>query len=302
MVWALDKAKQYGWFALKLLTLIIAVWLIIRTLSPIAANSWAALWQHLSTATPLALVLIGSLSLANWTLEIIKWQTVVKPLEAIDFFRATRETLLAFSIGFITPLKLGEYAVKTQFYADIHKEKILVFHLYCHLSQLICTVFFGLVGLLYFDSTTKLLEFDFAWIILMVGGGLFIFLLYVRFQKHINTLFELPGQTLLKILFLSVLRFMIFSSMLALGFHIMGSPLSWSQAIFGIWTLYLIQVIAPTFSMVDIAIKSGGALLVFHELIPAPIIMGAILLQYFLSQILPLIFGLTVNPTTIKTP
>ncbi len=52
MIWALDKAKQYGWFALKLLTLIIAMWLIIATLAPIPKTSWNELIHKLSTTKP----------------------------------------------------------------------------------------------------------------------------------------------------------------------------------------------------------------------------------------------------------
>ena len=98
------------------------------------------------------------------------------------------------------------------------------------------------------------------------------------------------------VVFLSALRFVVFSSMMALGLYIMGSPLIWTQAIFGIWTMYLIQLMAPTFSMLDIVVKSGGAVVVFQEIIPAQIIMGAVLLQYILSQVLPLIIGLTLKP------
>lgn len=317
MVWALDKAKQYGWFALKLLTLIIAVWLIIHTLAPIPRKSWAELISHLTQTELPVLLLLCLLSLANWALEIVKWQTAVRPHAIINFPRAARETLLAYSIGFITPLKLGEYAIKPQFYPEIEQKKIMASNFYCHLGQLICTLIFGSIGLLNFGGATALFHFDFAellrgfqqqnliqifGLVLIAGLGLVGLLLYGRHQKHIHTKFQGPWRSLLKILILSVIRFVIFSSMMVLCLHITGSTLIWSQAIFGIWTMYLIQLVAPTFSMLDIAVKSGGALLVFKGLISAPIIMGAILLQYFLSQVLPLIVGLTLKPNAVPTP
>lgn len=99
---------------------------------------------------------------------------------------------------------------------------------------------------------------------------------------------------------LSVLRFLTFSFMLVLGFEIMGNSLSWPQTFFGIWAMYLLQIIAPAFSVFDIAVKSGGALIIFQGLIPAPIIIGAILLQYLLSQLLPLAAGLVIRPNSIQ--
>ena len=74
MIWAIDKAKQYGWFALKLLILIIAVWLIIATLAPIPKMSWNELIHKLSTTNPWLLGTILLLSIANWSIEILKWQ------------------------------------------------------------------------------------------------------------------------------------------------------------------------------------------------------------------------------------
>ena len=140
MVWTLDKAKQYGWFALKLLTLIVAVWLIIRTLSPIPAEACQRLIRNLLSTPAWILGLLFSLSLANWGIEILKWKAAILSINPINFIRSARETLIAFSIGFVTPLKLGEYAVKTQFYREIKKQKVILRHFYYHFSQLLCTL------------------------------------------------------------------------------------------------------------------------------------------------------------------
>ena len=291
-----DKAKPYGWFVLKLLILIIAGWLVYRTLSPISAKSWSELTQNFAHTGLWTLILLSVLSLTNWTLEIIKWQTAIKPIVAINLTRATHETLLAYSIGFITPLKLGEYAVKTKLYPQIQKNKVIISHFYCHFSQLICTIIFGLIGLINFDSSSSFFHFDLAWLVFIAGSSLFGLLLYGRYKKQLKSEDQLPVETLMTVVFLSALRFVVFSSMMALGLYIMGSPLIWTQAIFGIWTMYLIQLMAPTFSMLDVVVKSGGAVVVFQEIIPAQIIMGAVLLQYILSQVLPLIIGLTLKP------
>lgn len=292
-----DKAKPYGWFALKLLTLIIAGWLVYRTLSPISAKSWSELTQNFAHTGLWTLTLLCVLSLTNWTLEIIKWQMAIKPIVAINLTRAACETLLAYSTGFITPLKLGEYAIKTRLYSPIQKNKIILSHFFCHFSQLICTIIFGLIGLINFDSSSKFFHFSLGWLVFIAGLSLLGLMLYSRYKKQLKSEHQLPLRTFMTIVFLSALRFVVFSSMMVLGLNIMGSPLIWTQAIFGIWTMYLIQVVAPTFSMLDIVVKSGSAAVVFQEIIPAQIIIGAVLLQYILSQVLPLIIGLTLKPT-----
>ena len=109
----------------------------------------------------------------------------------------------------------------------------------------------------------------------------------------------MPVKTAVTVFLYSLLRLVIFSFMLVLGFEIMGNQLDWSQTFFGIWTMYLLQIIAPTFSAIDIAVKSGGALIVFQGLIQAPIIIGAIVLHYVLSQILPLVMGLLIRPNSL---
>ncbi|MDB2587647.1 hypothetical protein N9Y02_06660 [Flavobacteriaceae bacterium] len=299
MIWALDKAKQYGWFALKLLTLIIAMWLIIATLAPIPKTSWNELIHKLSTTKPQLLGTILLLSIANWSIEILKWQSAIKPLHRIGFERAARETLLAYSIGFITPLKLGEYPIKTKFYPSIERKNVVLSHFYCHFSQLLCTIVFGVIGVLYFDSPMQWFQNDAPWIMVLLVI-LFIPLTYSELKKRLNFEISLPVKTGVTVFLLSVLRFLTFSFMLVLGFEIMGNSLSWPQTFFGIWAMYLLQIIAPAFSVFDIAVKSGGALIIFQGLIPAPIIIGGILLQYLLSQLLPLAAGLVIRPNSIQ--
>lgn len=293
------KFEKYGWFALKLLTLIVAIWLIIRTLAPIPQASWNELIYTLLTTKPLIMGTMLVLSIANWSIEILKWQSAIKPLHRIGFERAARETLLAYSIGFITPLKLGEYPIKTKFYSSIERKNVVLSHFYCHFSQLLCTIVFGVIGVLYFISPMQWFQNDAPWIMVLLVI-LFIPLTYAELKKRLNFEIGLPVKTGVTVFLLSVLRFLTFSFMLVLGFEIMGNSLSWPQTFFGIWAMYLLQIIAPTFSVFDIAVKSGGALIIFQGLIPAPIIIGATLLQYLLSQLLPLAAGLMIRPNSIQ--
>ncbi|MDA0718885.1 MAG: lysylphosphatidylglycerol synthase domain-containing protein [Bacteroidetes bacterium] len=289
---------KHGWYALKLLVFIFAMWLIIRTLAPIPHTSWNELTHKLSKTKPWLIGTILLLSIANWSIEILKWQSAIKPLHRIGFQRAARETLIAYTIGFITPLKLGEYPLKTKFYPSIHGKNVVLSHFYCHFSQLLSTILFGVIGVLYFDTTMNWFQNDFPSTIVLVVL-LFTPLISKKLKKRLNLETSMPVKTAVTVFLYSLLRLVIFSFMLVLGFEIMGNQLDWSQTFFGIWTMYLLQIIAPTFSAFDIAVKSGGALIVFQGLIQAPIIIGAIVLQYVLSQILPLVMGLLIRPNSL---
>lgn len=295
MLWAKKKIRQYVWVILKILVFGTASYIIFRAFESIPLASWNVLNYTLSITSPKIILIFFLFSLANWFIEILKWQTAVKPFSALGFTRAAKETLIAFSYGFVTPLKIGEYGVKTQFYPKHHKKNVVLSQFYCHSSQVLVTLIFGLMGLLNF-SQGKWNPFMINWSWSHLAFVLILTALLIYVVKYYRLKASISIATILTVIFLSALRLIIFSSMFVLGLFIMGSQIHWDQSIFGIWTIYLIQVIAPTFSGLDISVKGGSALLVFQDIIPSQIILGAVILQYFVSQILPLFLGLILRP------
>lgn len=293
-----EKTKQLGWFALKIVVLAAALMVITRTLSTLRSSDWLLLRYKLLNAPLTFMALLFLMSLANWGVEMLKWQSAVKPFALINFSRAARETILAFGAGFITPFKLGEYALKAQFYHRHLKHNVVLSHFFCQLPQILCTLIFGLFGLLKWASVQPLMKPNLTRFLLILVFLLILTPIVIQTKKQLKLGLNISLKTLFVLFNYSVLRFVIFSSMFVVGLKIMGNPLNALETLFGVWTMYFIQVAAPTFSGLDVAVKGGSALLVFQGIIPAQIILGAVILQYCLSQLAPLAISLIISPKT----
>ena len=95
------------------------------------------------------LVLIG-LSCLNWLLESIKWKVLVTNITSISLFNAIEQSLGSLTASLFTPNRIGEYGAKAIYFAKPYRKKVLGLTLAGNLSQLLATVFFGLIGLITF--------------------------------------------------------------------------------------------------------------------------------------------------------
>ncbi len=99
-------------------------------------------------AYPFLLLLI-LLSLANWVLEILKWQSLVQFVKPISFSKATSQSLSSLTASLMTPNRIGEYGAKAIYYPKPERAKIMLLNFLGNFTQMSVTVFFGSFGLLF---------------------------------------------------------------------------------------------------------------------------------------------------------
>src|ERR1700681_57972 len=87
-----------------------------------------------------------SLMLINWTLETVKWQIALRPIQVIRFARAFKAILAGTCIASFTPNRVGEYLGRMLFVDPGNKVVSVAPTILCSMSQMLVTLTAGSVG------------------------------------------------------------------------------------------------------------------------------------------------------------
>ncbi len=152
------KTKHFFWLILKLTIVIACAYFIYLRLTTNSSFSSSQLWETLGLQNLLSfknVLFLFGFSLANWLLEIKKWQALVFSIESISFFEATKQSLSSLTTSLITPNRIGEYGAKILYFKPTIRSKILLLNLFGNLSQLLAILVFGSLGFIYLNSATN---------------------------------------------------------------------------------------------------------------------------------------------------
>ncbi|GAA3635572.1 lysylphosphatidylglycerol synthase domain-containing protein [Flavivirga jejuensis] len=244
------------------------------------------------------------LTFLNWLLEIIKWQTLVSPLRKISFKNALEQSLGALTASLFTPNRIGEYGAKAIYYASNYRKHIVLINLLGNISQMFVTTLFGVIGFSFFIATyqVNINYYKFAQFLLI--GLLIIVLIAFGIRKTKFTIkgFSLkkikhfilgyPKKTMALALFLSMLRYVIFSFQFYLLLVFFGIEISYFNAMTVITSMYLLASIIPSIFIFDVIIKGSVAIYLFGIMdINEITILSTITIMWLLNFVLPSIFG-----------
>ena len=244
------------------------------------------------------------LSLLNWLLEIYKWQVLVHPLRSISFKTAAVQSLSAHTLAILTPFKAGEYAGKAVYYPKNIRTKILLLSFIGNLAQLVVTVFFGIIGVLYFVRTYHIqvypvkIRFIAALLAMLLFGvlvknakipygkkGSYLQRAWLFFNK---TSRKIKG----KVLGISTFRYLIFSHQFYYLLFLFHAPISYESAMMLIFSMYLLATFFPVMNLFDFVIKGSVAIYLFTFAgIDEVLIMTLTTLMWILNFALPALLG-----------
>jgi hypothetical protein len=90
-----------------------------------------------------AWLLMGLLMVLNYTIEAIKWKTVIASTNQFNIFQALRAVLVGQAFSFFTPARSGDYVGRTLFLAPGTKLKGITQMAWASYAQLLMTICFG---------------------------------------------------------------------------------------------------------------------------------------------------------------
>jgi len=246
---------------------------------PHLEESWKSIKASFTDARIINFLLVFVLMFVNWSLEALKWKLSVNNVQPISFFRALKAIFSGVSFSITTPNRMGEYFGRMLYMDDGKRLKIISLTVLGSLSQLIVTILFGLSGLLILQVDIDKLNLP-SWLqwvknIGIVGGAIgFVFLTVFYFRigwlvrwidkipaikKYIwliNELEKADTTLLMRLLSISMLRYLVFTTQYFLLFRFFGVDISWWQGFWAIAIVFFIMAIIPSIELFEVVGKT----------------------------------------------
>ncbi len=208
--------------------------------------------------------------LVNWGIEARKWQIAIQRVQHISFYKSFRAIFAGTTLGFFTPNRMGEYLGRIWFINQGSRIQAISLTIVCSMAQLLVTLSAGSVGIYFLRHQVLTLPQESAsmawWLLLIQYAAVFsvllLALLYFRLSWLIKWVEKLPlpgrwaqnirvldnfnATHLLRILSLSVLRYLVFILQYYLLLNVFNVEVNWWQTFWSISVVFLVMAIVPT--------------------------------------------------------
>ena len=226
--------------------------------------------------------------LFNWGIEAVKWKILVKHIENISFITAFKGILAGVSLAINTPNRVGEYFGRIIYLKEGNRLRAISLTVVGSISQLIVTVVFGIIGLLFLrvyivGTTNTSLGLSLLWLNIIIYGasGVALLLLVVyyrlsfiirliekipfvaRFVYFIQKLEDFEWRELSHILLLSLLRYGVFIVQYVLLLQVFGVQISIWESCWLTFVMFLIMAVVPTIALAELGLRGQVSLLLF---------------------------------------
>src|SRR6187401_444099 len=232
---------------------------------PNLEESWVNIKASFTDTRVLNFILVFVLMFMNWSLEALKWKISVQGVQPVSFFKSLKAIFSGVSFSVTTPNRTGEYLGRVLYMDDGNRLRVISLTILGSISQLMVTVFFGLLGLLILetDITKMNLSGWMEWLkdLGIIGASFaFIFLTVFYFRigwlvkwidkipaikKYIwliNELEKTDTTLLLRLLSISLLRYL-------------GVEVNWWQGFWATAIVFFVMAITPTIELFEVVKK-----------------------------------------------
>ncbi len=293
-----NKTKQLLLGSAKILILVLALYFVVsRIQDSTIKTDVASLYAHFSATS---IVLLLGLTIINWGLEVVKWQTLVGHFKDISISSSVKQVLTAHIVGLITPAKTGGYGAKALYYQSKKRKQILFLNLIGNLYQMLATLIFGLLGLGYFGFSINVIAIAiwFVTVLLVILGISFFFKFLNRspwnirgysYKKMKDYYYSIGHNLRARVALLSFLRFLVFTHQCYFLTQLLYIDIAYGMAVSLIAAIYLLSSLLPVMQLLDIVARSGVAVWVFSWVgVSATPIVLTMLVMWLLNVVLPL--------------
>ncbi|MEO6489629.1 MAG: lysylphosphatidylglycerol synthase domain-containing protein [Ferruginibacter sp.] len=224
----------------------------------------------------------------NWGIEAKKWQLLIAPLEKFSLLRSFKAILAGCSITMLTPNRIGEYGGRIMYVSEPIRLRAISLTILGSISQLSVTMIMGTVALAILQSLHIVTPADNGILSWLLSAPLFytsvaftviLLLLYFRvhflvsvisrikvpqkLMNHIAVLDIFTGKQLLRILFLSFFRYMVFILQYVLLLKVMDVNISITISFLLLSVFYLVMVVAPTVGFTELPVRATATVMLF---------------------------------------
>ncbi len=262
--------------------------------------------------------LVIALMPVNWGIEARKWQLALTPIGGIPFKDALRAIFTGTTMASFTPNRMGEYLGRILYIKEGRRLKAISLTIVGSIAQLIVTLILGIGGLIYIRyglSPAQIrtsfplsagIDFLLASVSLLFLG---LTLVYFRLSWVARLLIRIPWTRkyagylkvlenfgpaiLLRILFLSFGRYLVFIVQYSLVFPVFGVSLGFGQVWGGMSVVFLVMAVVPTFTfLTELGLRWGASIQVLELFSPNMVgIFAASFAIWLINLIIPALIG-----------
>jgi len=252
---------------------------------------------------------------ANWGLEALKWQTMVKRFHPLSYTEAYKGILTGVAMGFATPHGLGDYFGRILRLPYRERSSLVGAVFLTRMAQLAVTVIAGGLSLLYFIGAYT--SFSFRWLFLPVIPALVILLAALLVSRNRPLLYNLVRQPwiqrffgrlqehssgeFIRLALFSVLRYGVFTLQFVLLIQLYNIPGTLLVQLLGVNLIFLAKSVIPT--LFDLGVREYAAWYFFAALgLENPHIVQASIVLWLVNVLSPsligmfLVFGIRFRP------
>ena len=222
----------------------------------------------------------------NWGLEAVKWRLSILPVQKIGFLRALKAILAGSCVASLTPNRVGEYLGRMLYIDSGKKIQSVAPTIVCSMAQMLVTLLAGSAGLVLFShfgpefpETRWVASYLKIAIVVTLLSAFLLGTLYFRFDPLINRvnrwlkkyfkIISIPesfsNQMLLKIFFISLIRYGVFLLQYFLLFSLFGINISGVQLFMGVSVMFVVMAIIPSLTLLtDLGLRWQAGIQIFQ--------------------------------------
>lgn len=268
-------------------------------------------FQHIDFNRISLLILILVLLPLNWWLESVKWQCLMKKSLKLPIRSAVKSVLAGIGTGYISPNRVGDFAGRILYLPKEYRVTGVVMSVLNSITQNIVITVFGVVGaVLFFSENYK--DNGISSYLFWIELWIFITVLFVvllpcltkklkcgkwgkKIQEAVRSLSSFKFSDLLSVLWISTLRYGVYSVQYFLMLHFFQIEVTALQALIAIPTMYLFITFTPSLAAAEPAIRGSYAVLIFSAFSTNTIgIMLTGILVWLINFVVPMVLGTVV--------
>lgn len=254
----------------------------------------------------------------NWGIEARKWQLSMRPDGGVPFKDAFRAIFTGTTMASFTPNRMGEYLGRILYVQEGRRVAAISLTMIGSMAQLLVTLVAGTIGLielfplLHRESLRGHPRFDWSLPLTLVVTGTILLglgLFYFGFPKwagkwsrvrwinrlgaFITVLENFDRTMLMRILFLSFVRYIVFVIQYSLVFPVFSVSLGFGQVWQGMSVVFLIMAVVPTFTfLTELGLRWGASIQVLELFSPNTVgIFAASFAIWLINLVIPALIG-----------
>lgn len=246
---------------------------------------WLTFQKQVREGNPTFLIVALLLMPVNWALEAIKWRMLIRHVLPVSFWKSYKAILSGVTISFFTPNRVGDFAGRLLQVESKHNWDAVIATLVSSFSQLVALLTCGWLGLMYFAYKFLEIEKYLLLAVALLGLALLVTLVFTFFNidliipfakrikilqkikgplKHLKVLKEFSGNELMRVMLISLTRYLTFSFQFYLMLQFFGIEAPFFAAMAGISTVFLVQTSIPLPPVLGLLTRGQVALFVWQ--------------------------------------